>query len=223
MFGLIKGVLRYQLLKNWINDYKAERFYTDTLIDFWHSSSSFEESDNITIKVINMDEGGIMKQFLCDGLPSSLSSSNSSTNMCDLVKNVSNYSVNKSPNNLWCDTLANKARENGLINNNMSRVKIIKDIEEHAIEKNLSYQTSASIPKTCPSQQFYDLLFNESMTHYFNLFKNYNFYYKTLEDKKKEYIERLNNMKDDYKFCTVDAEKMLLQEEWITFFKRYSS
>lgn len=219
-----QGGFEVPTIEKWIYDYKPERFYTGKLIDFWHSSSSFEENDNMTIKVINMDDGDIMKQFLCDGLPSSLSSTGSSTNMCDLVKNVTNFSENKSPNNLWCDTLATKAHENGLIdNNNMSRVKIIKDIEEYASLKNLHYQTSASIPKTCPSQKFYDLLFNESMTHYFNIFKNYDFYYKTLEDKKKEYIERLNNMKDNYKFCTVDAEKMLLQEEWISFFKRHSS
>ena len=43
-----------------------------------------------------------------------------------------------------------------------------------------------------------------------------------LESKKIEYKTRLNHIKNNETFCTIDAEKMLLDEHWINFFKQIS-
>jgi len=200
-----EGGWKVPTFESYANSQLNRNFFTDRVVEFYTLT-------NVTIKVIDTDQGDIMKQFLCDSLPQSLANS-----MCELSQSIRSNYHNESPNYLWCDVLAIKAHEKGLIHqtNDKTRRQIIKDMLKYSKESKMSYEANA--PKLCPDQSFYDALHNESMEHYYNVFGD-----EQLENKKIEYEKRLNHAKDSDKFCTVDAEKMLLEKDWINFFKRYS-
>ena len=219
-----EGGFNVPTFESWFYSYQPSNYFTDKVTDFY---SSTHETNNITVKVLDMDNGDIMKQFLCDALPLSSSGNGnignlSANSICDLENYITNYSENKAPNNIWINTLAVKAHQKGFLSNNISRVHIMKDIETYANQMDLSYGGKA-ITKLCPPQKFYDLLLNESMVHYSNILDNQDTnFYRNLEEKKRNYRDRLNHMKDAEKLCTVDAEQMLLREEWTSFFRQYA-
>jgi len=195
-----------------MKDHKERRYFADQLIQF------YSHADFISVKLMDLDKGDIMKQFLCDSLPPSL-------NMCNLVDKISlDGDVNVAPDYLWCDRLAIKAHEKGMIQHSskdISRKKVIFDIMDYQKELGLVFD---DFPLDCPSQDFYDSLLKKSIELYTNV------YYKNqhnhdinniIKEKEEQYLKSLNQKRK--KFCVINADEMLLNKTWIDFFNRYNS
>ena len=89
------------------------------------------------------------------------------------------------------------------------------DILNYQKEEGFLYE---DLPFLCPSDDFFGSLLNQSSEIYSNVF-NGSIYNKNGVEQ--QYRERLERMK--YKFCEIDAMKMLLEDRWKQFFSRYST
>ena len=160
----------------------------------------FSKKQKISTKVLNMDHTTDMKrEFFCNGLPSSLGLCH---NIAELKKDK-----NISPDYLCYDILATNAHNRNLTTSN-NRREVFKEIKQRQEEKGLSCQ---DFPQACPSDDFYNKLFNFSMNIHYKIFPNDN---KTIEVFYKEKFQ-----KSKLKFCSVNATAVLMQDEWRNFLK----
>lgn len=162
---------------------------------------------------MNLDDGDILKQFFCDGLPQPLSRT-----MCNLVdKIVLEGDMNAAPDNLWANALAIKAHENGIIETkNVTRSKVIYDILDYQKEQDL---LNDNFPLICPDKDFFESLLKKTVELYSNVYKDVTDEQK--RDKELQYREKLSKKRK--KFCELDTSTMIEQENWKSFFRRYST
>lgn len=196
-----------ELADKMVSDGGDRKFFADKIIDF------FSSTNNITIKVMNLDDGDILKQFFCDGLPQPLSRT-----MCNLVdKIVLEGDMNAAPDNLWANALAIKAHENGIIETkNVTRSKVIYDILDYQKEQDL---LNDNFPLICPDKDFFESLLKKTVELYSNVYKDVTDEQK--RDKELQYREKLSKKRK--KFCELDTSTMIEQENWKSFFRRYST
>ena len=189
-----------------IGAHGVRNYFADKIIEF------FSSVDYIDIKVLNLDDGDIMKQFLCDGLPPPLSHT-----MCNLKDKITlDTDMNAAPENLWANALAIKAHDNKLIQTNITRKSLIYQIMDYQKEKGV---LSNDFPLKCPDEDFFVLLLQKTLDLYKNVFKDDT----PQERREKERLYRENLKKKRDKFCEIDTDTMLMQDVWKSFFMRYSS
>ena len=191
----------YLLYKKEINFY-SRKYFPDKLME------AFSNISSISMKIINMDTADdVKKLFFCDGLPSSF-------HMCNLVDKISlSLKKNEAPDYIWCDMLTTKAREDGFISSTtINRKDITNAIRKHQEKKNLS---CFDFPKKCPSNHFYDTLFEKAMELHYKVFPD-DAGHDNVESMYREKFERSKS-----KFCTLNATAVLDDSEWREFLSKF--
>lgn len=179
------------------------RFFPDNLFEKF----SFRKmnSSRISVKIINMDKSeDVKEEFFCNGLPSSL-------HMCSLIDKVIQPEKNKAPDYLWCDMLATDAYKNGLIDSKIKRGTVFERIKKY--QEELGFGCS-DFPASCPSDEFYEQLFQTSMELHLKIFPD------DIDDDdsvRREYREKFEAKK--YKFCTLNSTAVFEDKQWEAFFR----
>ena len=103
--------------------------------------------------------------------------------------------------------LAVDAYEKGLIKSKMLRGGVFDLITEHQEKRGL---TCSDFPKSCPSDGFYEKLFQTSMKLHYKIFPDDD---QSIEVDYREKFERIK-----YKFCTLNSTAVFEDEGWRSFF-----
>lgn len=196
----------------------VKNIYSDKVLDFF---SKVINNKNISIKIMNMNkDNDIIKEFFCYSLPTTL-------NLCNISKHISiPLKENIAVDYLWCDILGTEAYRRGLIhhsninnNNNtkLSRYHVFTKIFEYQRKKGLSCN---DFSQKCPNDKFYNMLFKNSSMLRNKTLANYNSNTPDGDGNlllEKQYRERFELAK--HKFCTINTTDVLLQKEWMSFFR----
>ncbi len=198
----------------------------------YYAYNSWKDCSN-GIKVVNYhvsEEQDFLTEFICEALPGAINTCRELRERVKVRKTLSHNGVGNgggvNPSvNLDYDILAVRAYEKGLIDPIHTRIDVVNRVKKHAEKNNLH------LPLSCPNATVLDFMYQMSLDGEKWALSTIR---KTKQSRKaqdKIDIQPLTEEElfafntdwektlSDKKFCTVDAEQALEQDEWIKFFQ----
>ena len=202
-------------LEEYFYNPRKRQSFTDQIVAFLAAG---ETVPGITIKLLNMHNHDVdlTHSFYCQSMPTAL-------NMCSLAMDNMTSSIlrvrkNQSPaedNSIFYSLISQEAVRRGMVPSNMNRILALKQIR--GFHQNMT-RKSQTLPKACPSADFYSRVLNDSMQKEERVFSHF---YRNdplfqMDHWKKLHREAFE--KDKHKLCTVNTTAVLENDEWKSFF-----
>ena len=182
-------------------------------------------NNDVDIRIINLHEKNLLESFVCDGM------SPIATKTCGEVKKLaiettsassatpssSTSSSNLSGDHIHFDTIATAAYMKGLVNKNLARNAVKGKIKEYIVNHIMTTEQPTDpgkgsvldyLPIKCLSQ--------DSLQEFQNA--SYRFELELQPDLVKTHDQSFDVAVQAHKFCNVDTDKLVDDENWISFF-----